>query len=124
MIDVVCGVIRKEGKFLITQRGDSKNLGKWEFPGGKVKVGETYFESITREIKEELSLEIFPINQIVNYPFDRFNLIFILCKMKNPEFLPTLNEHLDYKWIGPDESNLFNFMEGDIQFVEKNLSSL
>ena len=35
-INVVCGVIVKDNKYLITQRGDSKNLNKWEFPGGKV----------------------------------------------------------------------------------------
>ena len=46
MIDVVCGVIKNGDKYLITQRGDKMNEGKWEFPGGKVKENEHLYDSI------------------------------------------------------------------------------
>lgn len=39
MIDVVCGVICVNQKCLITQRGDVKNFGKWEFPSGETNEG-------------------------------------------------------------------------------------
>lgn len=125
MIDVVCGVVRNEkGEYLITQRGDSNHYGKWEFPGGKVQTTETYFESIIRELKEELSIEVNPIREITSYPFERFNLIFILCEMSTSTNDLFLSEHLDFKWIKVLETSLFNFMEGDYEFIENHLNRI
>jgi 8-oxo-dGTP diphosphatase len=125
MIDVVCGIVRNEkGEYLITQRGDSKHYGKWEFPGGKVQTTETYFESIIRELKEELSIEVNPIIEITNYPFEMFNLIFVLCELSPSTNDLVLTEHLDFKWIKVQETSLFNFMEGDYEFIQEHLSSI
>jgi 8-oxo-dGTP diphosphatase len=125
MIDVVCGLVRNEkGEYLITQRGDSKHYGKWEFPGGKVQTTETYFESIVRELKEELSIEVNPIIEITNYPFEMFNLIFVLCELSPSTNDLVLTEHLDFKWIKVQETSLFNFMEGDYEFIQEHLSSI
>ena len=125
MIDVVCGVVRNEkGEYLITQRGDSNYYGKWEFPGGKVQTTETYFESIIRELKEELSIEVNPIREITSYPFERFNLIFILCEFPPLTNDLVLTEHLDFKWIKVQETSLFYFMEGDYEFIENHLNRI
>jgi 8-oxo-dGTP diphosphatase len=123
MIDVVCGLVRNEkGEYLITQRGDSKHYGKWEFPGGKVQTNETYFESIIRELKEELKIEVNPIREIINYSFGRFNLIFILCELSPSTNEIKLSEHLDFNWIKVQETSLFEFIEGDYKFIEKHLT--
>jgi 8-oxo-dGTP diphosphatase len=125
MIDVVCGLVRNEkGEYLITQRGDSKHYGKWEFPGGKVQTNETYFESIIRELKEELKIEVNPVSEIMNYSFGRFNLIFILCELSPSTKDIQLTEHLDFKWIKVQETSLFEFMEGDYKFIEKHLNRI
>ena len=123
MIDVVCGVIKNGDKYLITQRGDKKNYGKWEFPGGKVKENEHPFDSIKRELFEELELEINPIHEITRYPFKKFNLIFILCEPINPIKIK-LKEHLKFEWVQSDELLYYRFIEGDLKFVEnfKNFS--
>lgn len=118
MIDVVCGVIKNGDKYLITQRGDKKNYGKWEFPGGKVKENEHPFNSIKREIKEELNLEISPLREIIRYQFKGFNLIFIQCEIleRTPEI--NLNVHIDYKWIEINDFKLYEFIEGDYKFIK------
>jgi 8-oxo-dGTP diphosphatase len=123
MIDVVCGVVCNEkGEYLITQRGDSEYYGKWEFPGGKVQKDETYFESIVRELNEELNIEVNPTKEIINYPFKRFNLIFILCELSYTKKKDLrLSEHLDFKWIKIQEISTFNFMDGDYMFIEEHL---
>ncbi len=53
-------IFNGEGKLLLTLRGKkAKNeQGKWEIPGGAVEFGETIEESLKREIKEELDIEI------------------------------------------------------------------
>ena len=120
MIDVVCGVVNHNDKILITQRGDNKNYGKWEFPGGKVKKNEKPFVSIKRELFEELGLIVKPIKEIIRYTYKKFNLIFILCESLNPEEIQ-LTEHLDYFWISKTEFSKFQFLDGDISFIQNYL---
>ena len=60
-IEVVATVIVRDRKVLCVQR--PKNTKefvslKWEFPGGKVEVGESREEALVREIREELSVDI------------------------------------------------------------------
>jgi 8-oxo-dGTP diphosphatase len=59
-IKVVAAVIGdKQGRFLVTQRPEGQHLaGYWEFPGGRIEEGETPQEALTREIQEELAVNI------------------------------------------------------------------
>jgi len=51
--------LRPDGTFLLAQRPEGKPYpGYWEFPGGKVEPGETPFDCLKREIKEELDAEV------------------------------------------------------------------
>ena len=54
-IEVVAAIIRKDDKIFATQRGYGEWKDWWEFPGGKMEVGETPEEALVREIREELS---------------------------------------------------------------------
>ncbi len=53
-------IVNKEGKLLLTRRGPNarNQVGKWEAPGGKIEFGETAKETIVREAKEELDIDI------------------------------------------------------------------
>ena len=57
-VRVVAAVIRHENKIFATQRGYGEMKGGWEFPGGKIEVGETPQQALKREIEEELDTEI------------------------------------------------------------------
>jgi mutator protein MutT len=56
MITVTCAVIKdNEGKILVAQRSQAMSLPlKWEFPGGKLEIGESVEGCLIREIKDEL----------------------------------------------------------------------
>ena len=58
MIDVVCAVIsnNKSNSFYLVDR--KRDIGKWEFPGGKVAEAEGLQAATEREIKEELGITI------------------------------------------------------------------
>lgn len=60
MMDVVCGVItNSQGHFLACLRPAHKHLGGlWEWPGGKVDPGESPESALTRELREELAVEV------------------------------------------------------------------
>jgi 8-oxo-dGTP diphosphatase len=57
---VAVGVlIRPDGYFLLTTRPEGKDYaGYWEFPGGKLEQGETVAQALTRELHEELGIEV------------------------------------------------------------------
>src|SRR3954452_11254006 len=58
-VEVAAGLVFREGKLLITQRYADAHLGGlWEFPGGKRKPTESFPECLTRELLEELGIEI------------------------------------------------------------------
>ena len=109
MIDVVCGLVIHMDRILITQRGDKKNYGKWEFPGGKVITGEHPFDSIKRELIEELKLQVEPMKEITRYNHQQFNLIFIECFVSNQDDVQ-LKEHLDFRWINENDLKNFDFL--------------
>lgn len=56
MKTVVAALIEKDGKYLIAKRKAGSTLGGlWEFPGGKVEVGENDEVALEREILEEFN---------------------------------------------------------------------
>ena len=58
-IEVVAGLIVRDGRVLICQRSTASKFPlKWEFPGGKVETGENYLEALRRELREELDIEV------------------------------------------------------------------
>ena len=59
-VEVVAAVmIRPDGRFLLTSRPAGKPYaGYWEFPGGKIETGESALQAITRELQEELGIQV------------------------------------------------------------------
>lgn len=71
MITVVCAIIIKDGKILITQRSEFMSLPlKWEFPGGKLEDYESPEECLRRELKEELNINIHVLEKLVENKHD------------------------------------------------------
>ena len=58
-IVVVAAVIEENDAFLVTRRLEGTHLaGLWEFPGGKIGAGETHVDGLTRELREELDVDV------------------------------------------------------------------
>ncbi len=126
MISVTCAIIRNEDdEILVVQRGkDMDHPLKWEFPGGKIKKGESDEECIIREIKEELAMDIVICNRIKETEFDyghkQIRLIPFICDTLDE--LPFLTEHVAYKWIDPGKLRNTDFAGADILVAENYLS--
>lgn len=122
MIKVVAAVIEKDGRFLLCKRGPGGNCPfLWEFPGGKIEEGETPFDAIIREIREELSVEIEPKKIFLEYPFSypdkEIYFYFIRAKITFGKINPTF--HVDTKWLLPEELDTLEYCPADLSTVKK-----
>ena len=124
MVDVVAAVVEKEGKFLVAQRPVEKG-GEWEFPGGKVEKGETFFEALVREIKEELNVPVKPIRILASYPKDirgqTYSIHFVAATFGSEEFV--LSEHQSCLWVDLNEIKQLPMSSVDKEFVKQLRSS-
>lgn len=125
-VHVVAAVIIREGKILCVQRSENKLeyiSKKWEFPGGKVESGEELENTIKREILEELKVEIdvrdFLVQVNHEYPDFKLKMDTFICEIENGE--PTLTEHINLKWLSPNEISTLDWAAADVPIVEKLL---
>jgi len=122
-IEVVAAVIQHKGKILAVQRGPAKYdyiSEKWEFPGGKMEAGETEQETIIREIKEELDMDISVNSKLITvehtYPDFHLTMHTYMCETNQSE--PTLTEHLAYQWLEKSELTKLDWAGADVPIVE------
>lgn len=104
-----------------TQRGYGEFQGGWEFPGGKIEVGESPQEALRREIIEELDTEI-TIGELVDtveYDYPNFHLSMdcFWCEVLSGNLI--LKEHEDARWLLKEQLDDVEWLPADITLVEK-----
>jgi 8-oxo-dGTP diphosphatase len=122
-IQVVAAVIFQNDKVLSVQRTEHEKEYvslKWEFPGGKVEVGESLEEALVREIREELSvdIEVSEFLMTVEHTYPDFHLTMHVFKCVLDQGEITLNEHVALKWLSLDELDQLDWAAADIPVVE------
>ena len=117
-IAAVIAVIEKNGKFFIQQR-DSRGLlaDLWEFPGGKIENGEAPQEALSREVREELGVEVESAKPIMNlthfYTQFRVNLNVFVCW---PKIYPT--EDATHRWVARQNLVKYPMPSGSVKIVD------
>lgn len=91
MREVTAAIIRRNGKILICRRAEGSCAYLWEFPGGKTEPGETPFECLTRELREELNIEIKPLCEYCRSVCGELSFVFIEAEIVSGE--PQLSVH-------------------------------
>lgn len=127
-IEVVAAVIFCEDQVLCVQRPKNKLpyiSEKFEFPGGKVEMGESREEALQRELLEELNLltkiKSFFLTVVHKYPDFELIMHSFLCEVESKEL--TLHEHIDQKWLTLGELNNLDWAAADIPIVNKLVSN-
>ena len=121
-INVVAAIIHDtHGHILVTQRGYGDWKDWWEFPGGKIELGESPEEALKREIQEELSTDI-SVDEFfctVEYDYPKFHLTMhcYLCSLLTDAL--HLNEHEAAKWLSKEELDNVQWLPADKEIIEK-----
>lgn len=120
-IKVVAAIIKEGNKILATQRGYGEFQGGWEFPGGKIELGETKEEALIREIREELDTEIVveELFDTVEYDYPNFHLSMdcFLCSIREGNFV--LKEHQEARWLTKETLDSVEWLPADQGLIEK-----
>jgi 8-oxo-dGTP diphosphatase len=126
-VNVVAAVIKDNGEILCVQRGLNKLeyiSEKFEFPGGKIEIGETLEMTIIREIQEELNMKIVPIEQLptVEHTYPDFHLTMHVFRCTCESRILELSEHISFSWLRKEELRSLDWAAADIPIVDNLLS--
>lgn len=120
-IEVVSAIIHDtDSRIFATQRGYGEWRGWWEFPGGKVEVGEGPEEALRREIWEELETQVV-IERLVttiDYDYPAFHLTMhcYWCHILSGSL--TLKEHEAARWLSKDDLESVQWLPADIEVLK------
>lgn len=99
-------LIDADGRVLLAQRPEVKSMaGLWEFPGGKVEVGETPEAALIRELKEELGIDTWqsclaPLT-FASHAYSDFHLLMPLFACRKWQGNATPREGQTLAWVRP-----------------------
>ena len=122
-IHVTAGIIRRDGRVLITRRPEGRHLGGlWEFPGGKQEENETLEQCLVREIREELGVDVRPGKRLMEvdheYEEKRVTLHFYACAPLSKRE-PCGLEGQETRWVRPKTLSRFSFPPPDARMIRR-----
>jgi 8-oxo-dGTP diphosphatase len=108
LLVVACALVDPDGRVLVAQRPPGKPMaGLWEFPGGKLRPGETPEAGLIRELREELGVDteascLAPLS-FASHAYDSFHLLMPLyvCRVWRGD--PAAREGQALRWSRPRE---------------------
>ena len=121
---VAAAVIRQGGRVLLTRRPPGGPLGlQWEFPGGKIERGETVHQALVREIREELGVEVHPLEVLEvarhDYPHGpSVEVHFVRCETAATAFEAGPGVH-EVRWAAPGEVSADEVLAADRDFLAR-----
>lgn len=124
MLTVVAAIIESNGKLLVCQRRKDADFAlKWEFPGGKVKQGESPEEALGRELQEELGTEAtigqeaYRTRHKYSEMKDQIELIFFKATVSPAHVRNLVFEQI--VWVQRSQLPTLDFLAADRELIEK-----
>jgi mutator protein MutT len=120
-LNVAAGLIRHEGKLLITRRPEGSHLaGMWEFPGGKQEGNESLAECLKREIKEELGLDVRAEKPLitVQHEYNTKIITLHLFPCSQVKGTPRALDGQEIRWVVPEDLEKHPFPPPDLKIIK------
>lgn len=121
-VHVAVGVILgSDGRILLAKRPDHLHMGgRWEFPGGKVEDGESIQQAMSRELKEELAIDVLQMEKLIEVRHDYGEKQVFLDTWCVTEFSgkPRGVEGQELAWVSAGELADYHFPDANQPIVE------
>jgi A/G-specific adenine glycosylase len=117
---IAVGVVSHGGRVLITRRPESGMLGGlWEFPGGKVKRGETPADACRRELREEVGLRVEVKERIarVSHSYSHLTVDIEVFRCRYRGGAVVLDGPTDHRWVTLEETGHYAFPKANHKFM-------
>ena len=116
---VICDSFDKKQKIFATAKGYGEFKGQWEFPGGKVELGETPQQALAREIQEELATKIRVGDLIttIEYDYPAFHLSMDCFWCEVEEGKLKLLEAEDARWLTKEKLYSVSWLPADMKLI-------
>ena len=108
-VTVVCvALIDTDGRVLLAERPAGKHLaGLWEFPGGKLRPGETPEAALILELHEELGIDVTeaclsPLT-FASHRYPEFHIVLLLYVCRRRKGMVTAREGQKLTWVRPQK---------------------
>ena len=120
-------VLNEAGEVLIDQRLNEGLLGGlWEFPGGKQEQGEVIVDTITRELREELAIEVAVEEELISiehaYSHKKLRFVVHLCQWLSGEPQPLESQQV--RWVPPEDLADYPFPAANARIIAALLDHL
>jgi 8-oxo-dGTP diphosphatase len=126
-IPVVAGLLKKGNQILVGQRPENNSLaGQWEFPGGKIELGESPEEALARELKEELGIDaqIGQLKLAVTHTYDEVGIIILFYEVSYWKGESKPQHHMQLEWIYPEELKTRAIPEANRRILDRLLKAI
>jgi 8-oxo-dGTP diphosphatase len=123
-VRVAAAVIERDGKYLITQRRESAVLPLlWEFPGGKVELGETDEAALGRELMERLGAEIAVGRKLgeTHHAYEGYWVVMAMYQATLKSERIESRQVRDFRWVPSSDMDQYEFPPADQTTIEKLL---
>ncbi len=125
-VDVVVGIVWKEGKVLVKRRPPHGLLGGlWEFPGGKVAKGASKTNCLKQKIKEKFNLKIKESKPFMSvkhaYSHFKITLHAYQCQVEKGRIKA---QSIEWKWLSPEELTEYPFPKANKKVLDSILETL
>ena len=117
-----CALIDADGRVLIAERPAGKPMaGLWEFPGGKVHAGERPEETLIRELKEELGIDVneaclAPLT-FASHTYPDFHLLMPLYVCRRWDGMVAAREGQRLAWVRPNRLREYAMPPADVPLI-------
>jgi 8-oxo-dGTP diphosphatase len=117
-----CALIDADGRVLLAQRPEGKPMaGLWEFPGGKVELGETPEQTLIRELQEELGIAVkkaclAPLT-FASHSYPEFHLLMPLYICRRWDGIVTAQEGQALTWVRPNRLRDYPMPPADVPLI-------